>query len=141
MSCPSVSSSSAPPKRERMRRAARATPRTLPYSREKNVTTRSLSPRAKLPMTTAGDLPRAMSGGEPESELAQRAIVLAPGVTHLHGEPQKDLDAEEGLQIPARRRADALEHGASSTDENSLLGVPLDEDGGPDIETGRLSPL
>ena len=65
---------------------ARATPRTRPKSREKKLTTRSLSPSGKLPMTTAAERPRPMPGGQPEAELAQRAVVLPPVVAHLHAE-------------------------------------------------------
>src|SRR5262245_44247664 len=110
-SWPSVNSSRLPPKRDRIRRAARATPRTRPKSREKNVTTRSLSPSGKLPITTAADRPRPTSGHQPEAELAQRALVLPPVAAHIDAKVEKYLDAEERFEPPPRLAADALEHG------------------------------
>src|SRR5215208_5558858 len=85
-SSPSVKSSRAPVKRERGRRDARATPRTLPKSREKNVTTRSLSPSGKLPITTAGDLPSDISGRHAQPELHEGALVFPPVLPHLDRE-------------------------------------------------------
>src|SRR5687768_15123395 len=123
ISCPSVKSCSEPPKRERIRREALATPRTLPYSREKNVTTWSLSPRGKLPITIADDLPSAISGRQPEAELAERLRIPPPVPSHVDGEPEKDLDSEESLQLPPRVRPDALQHGPALADEDALLGV------------------
>src|SRR6266545_4857380 len=111
-SSPRVKSSRLPPKRDRMRRAARATPRTRPRSREKKVTMRSLSPRGKLPMTTAAERPRPMSGRQAEAELAQRALVFPPVAPHLHVEVEEHLDAEERLQPAPGLGADALEHGS-----------------------------
>src|SRR5436190_2257744 len=101
--------------------------------------TRSLSPRSKEPITTAADLPRAMSGGQQEPELAQRARVAPPVPAHAHGEPQEHRDAEEGLQLAPRLGADALEHGAALADQNPLLRLLLDEDGGVDVQP--LGPL
>src|SRR3989449_4334359 len=101
--------------------------------------TRSLSPRSKEPITTAADLPRAMSGGQQEPELAQRARVAPPVPAHAHGEPQEHRDAEEGLQLASRLGADALEHGAALADQDPLLRLLLDEDGGVDIQP--LGPL
>src|SRR5262245_13778419 len=124
-SVPRVKSSRAPPKRERPRRAALATPRSLPQSRVKNVTTRSLSPRGNPPITTAEVLPTDMSGRQQEAELAEGPVVLAPVVSHLHGQAQEDLDPEERFQVAPARHPDLLEHGASPPDENALLGVVL----------------
>src|SRR5262245_63273077 len=106
-----------------MRRAALATPRILPCWREKNVTTRSLSPRGNPPITTAAVLPRAMSGRQPEAELVQRAVVLAPRPPHLDPEAEEDVDAEERLQLLPRRHPDALERVAAASDEDPLLKV------------------
>src|SRR5437870_7884047 len=141
MSSPSVSSSSAPLNFDLIRRAARATPRILPCCREKNVTTRSLSPSAKLPITTAVDLPSAISGGQAEAEFTEGPLVLAPRTPHLHGEPQEHLNTEEGLQLAPGVRPDPLEHGAAAADQDALLGVPLDEDRRPDVEAFGPGPL
>src|SRR5437899_12244252 len=91
--------------------------------------TRSLSPRSKEPITTAADLPRAMSGGQQEPELAQRARVAPPVPAHAHGEPQEHRDAEEGLQLAPRLGADALEHGAALAAQDPLLRLLPDDDG------------
>src|SRR3989442_15201378 len=99
--------------------------------------TRSLSPRSKEPITTAADLPRAMSGGQQEPELAQRARVAPPVPAHPHGEPQEDRHAEEGLQLVPRLAADALEHGAAPADEDPLLRLLLDEAGGAAVRPPR----
>src|SRR5947208_12695478 len=96
--------------------------------------TRSLSPRSKEPITTAADLPSAMSGGQQESELAQRARVAPPVPAHAHREPQEHRDAEERLQLTARVGADALEHGAALADQDPLLRLLLDEDGVVDVQ-------
>src|SRR5262245_8250786 len=140
-SSPSVSSSSAPLNFDLIRRAARATPRILPCCREKNVTTRSLSPKAKLPITMAVDLPSAISGRQEEAEFTEGPLVLAPRTSHLHGEPQEHLDAEEALQLPSGVRADALEHGAPTADHDALLRLPLDEDRRPDVKAFGPCPL
>src|SRR6185503_17118932 len=140
-SCPSVNSSRAPPKRDLSRRADFATPRMRPTSREKNVTTRSLSPSGKLPITTAAEVPRPMSGGQPESEFLQRPAVLPPVVAHLHVQLQEDLDAEERLELAAGGGADALEHGAGLADQDPLLRVLLDEDRGLHVDNRWIALL
>src|SRR4029453_16229274 len=140
-SWPSVNSSSAPPKRDFNRRAARATPRTRPKSREKKLTTRSLSPRGKLPITTAAERPRPMLGGQPEAELAQRAVVLPPVVSHLHPALEKHRDPEERFQLTAGRAAHPLEHGAALADHDALLRFVLHEDRRADVEALRPRPL
>src|SRR6267142_513090 len=96
--------------------------------------TRSLSPRSKEPITTAADLPSAISGGQQESELAQRARVAPPVPAHADREPQEHRDAEERLQLTARVGADALEHGPALADQDPLLRLLLDEDGGADVQ-------
>src|SRR5262249_37143127 len=138
---PRVKSSSALPNRERIRRADRAIPRSLPKSREKNVTIRSLSPSGKLPITTAGVLPRAMSRGQAQAELPQRPVVLPPPRPDAHGQRQVDLDPEEGLQLAPRGRADPLEHAAGLADQDALLRVALHEDRGLDVQRLGRRPL
>src|SRR5262245_22357040 len=108
-----------------MRRAWRATPRSLPSRREKNVTRRSLSARGSVPITSAGERPRATSRREEEAELAQGAGVLPPGPPHLHAEREVHLDPEEALQLDAGRRPDPLEHLSAPTHENPPLGILL----------------
>src|SRR5437867_12676656 len=101
--------------------------------------TRSLSPRSKEPITTAADLPRAMSGGPHEPELSQRARVAPPVPAHAHGEPQEHRDAEEGLQPAPRLGSDALEHRAARGDQDPLLRLLRDADGALDVQP--LGPL
>src|SRR5919198_3158350 len=136
-SCPSVKSCSAPPKRERIRRAAFATPRTLPYSRGKNVTTWSLSPSGKLPTTTAADLPSAISGRQPEAELAERLRILPPVPPHIHRQSQEHLDPEEALQLTPRIRSDPLQHCPALADQDALLRSLFDEDRRTNVEPFR----
>src|SRR5688572_32515068 len=92
-------------------------------------------------MTTAAEVPSPTSGGQPEAELAERALVLPPVVPHLHVQLQEHLDAEEGLQLPAGLAADALEHAAALADENALLGILLHEDRGPNVQLLRSRAL
>jgi len=61
------------PNRERSRRADFATPRTLPNRRVKNVTTRSLSPRAKRPSTSAVERSTAIRRSAGDRTRAARA--------------------------------------------------------------------
>src|SRR5712692_7811420 len=80
-------------------------------------------------------------GGEEEAELSEGAIVLAPALAHGHRELEEDLDAEEALEIFTGRGADALEGGPALADHDALLGIVLDEDGGPDVQAGGPLPL
>src|SRR5215467_13924153 len=73
-------------------------------------------------------------GRQQESELTQGFVVATPVPAHLHRQVQVDLDPEESLEIPARRRPDSLEHRPALTDEDTLLRVLLDEDPRSDIE-------
>ena len=55
----------------------------------------------ELPTTIAADLPSAISGRQPETELSERLRVATPVPAHVDGEPEKDLDTEEALQLPS----------------------------------------
>src|SRR5713101_6261711 len=76
-----------------------------------------------------------------EPELFEGAIVLAPALAHGHRELEEDLDAEEALEVLSGRGADALEGGAALADDDALLRIVLDEDGGPDVQALRPLPL
>src|SRR3990167_10356170 len=91
----------------------------------------------KEPITTAVERPRPISGGQQESELAERPFVTPPVSPHLDLELEEHLDPEEPLQVPSRRRADPLEHRTAPTDHDSLLRVLLDEDPRADVEAFR----
>src|SRR5215831_18757441 len=131
---PRVNSSRAPPKRDRPRRAALATPRSFPKSLVKRVTTRSLSPSGNPPMTTAEVLPSGISGRQQEAELAEGTVILAPVAPDLNGQPQEDLNSEECFHIAAGGHPDLLEHGPAATDEDAFLRVLLDEHGSTDVD-------
>src|SRR5713226_6914754 len=92
-------------------------------------------------MTTACVRWTAMLGGEEEPELFEGAIVLAPALAHGHRELEADLDAEEALEVLPGRGADALEGGPALADDDALLRIVLDEDGGPDVQALRPLPL
>src|SRR6266511_1066283 len=94
-------------------------------------------------MTMPSVLPRLMncSGGEPEPELPEGALVLPPVPADRHRELEEDLDPEERLELSARGGTDPLEHAAAAADDNGLLGLLLDEDHRPDVEAFGPRPL
>ena len=55
------------------------------------------------------------------AELAQDALVVAPGLRHLDPQPQVHLASEEPLNLLTRRLADPLEHGPLPPDDDRFL--------------------
>ena len=136
-------SSSAPPNRERIRRAAFATPRILPKSREKKRHDPiALAERKADPITTAADLPERHAGRQPEAELAQRPLVLPPvAAAPARSSSRKTLipknaSSSRRAAVPIR-----LSMRPALADEDPLLRVLLDEDGGPDVQACRAPPF
>ena len=100
--------------REQLERAAEAGPHrgARPARRRapgrsrarRSVTTRSLSPSGKLPMTTAAERPRPSQDVSRKPNSRSARVVLPPVAPHLHVELEEHLDAEERLELTPGRR-------------------------------------
>src|SRR5262245_24847100 len=139
---PHVKSSSAPAKRERIRRAPRATAASRPCSRVYSVTSRSCSPNSHvwstIPSVRRSGTP-GPSGGSLVAQLAERPVVLPPVPPDADAEVEEHPHAEKCLKLPTRGLTDPLQHGSALADDDRLLGITLDENLSADIER-RVGP-
>src|SRR5450759_1308756 len=65
-------------------------------------------------------------------EGIEKAAVLAPVGLHANVQVQIDLQAEQALHFLACLRADLLQHGTAGADDNRLLPIALQVNGGVD---------
>src|SRR4051812_23921864 len=71
-------------------------------------------------------------------ECIQERLTLAPVHSRLHLQLQENLFAEQALHLLARQRTNLLQHSASGADEDALLSLLLDVDGGHNVSELRF---
>src|SRR5262249_4987719 len=72
--------------------------------------------------------------GRLQTEVPQYALVFAPLRLHADVEIQEHPRVEKTLQILPRRRSDALDHLAASSDHDRLVRLAVDDDRAVQLE-------
>src|SRR6185295_18312656 len=79
------------------------------------------------------------SGSGAQAQLPERALVVPPFGLDLDEEAEEDAGPEHPLDLLAGGAPDGLQDGATAADDDPLLGVPLHENHGVDLDQAVLA--